>query len=210
LDYDTNQEAIKYGLDYMHTPETYFINFMRLGYFDKYTILKDNKSILPPVNSSIQVLSTETIDLDDSNYSWITSQFWDYTRNAKSVTRIYYSVTTTDIDRNNGFVEVTTTYYYSAYVVNSFTKSRVLLSIKNEDGLDIYSWTCETYNKYVIQGAKYEEETETSTEEETSIENASIDEDIENNEVKIEDVEETSKTEESSSNAIVIEEVITN
>lgn len=221
LDYDTNQDAIKYGLDYMHTPETYFINFMRLNYLDKYLIIKDSKSYLPEEYDEISILLTETVDEDDEEYAWLKSQFWDYIRNAKSVTRITYTETIVEVDAN--YDVVTNVYQYKAYIANSYAKTRTLLTIsRGEDGLGDYGWTCEDYNKIVIQkdentlsklpnGAYlYEDETETSTEEETSSENASIDEDVENNEVEIEDVEETSKTEESSSNAIVIEEVITN
>lgn len=135
LDYGNDMDAINYGLNYMNSTETYFINFMRLTDKRKIYLINDTNSLIPMKETSIKIDNICEINLDE--YSWIKNQYYDLIRNSKSVTEIKYKEY--NLDKQN---------YYSciAYIVNNFDRTKQILTIKWDDDSDCYLHTAKEYN----------------------------------------------------------------
>lgn len=166
LDYKYDLDLLEYGLDYMNTTETYFINFIRLSTKSKMKLVKDNNSLIPDRETLISIDEINDIDLEE--YTWITSQFYDYIRNAKSVSEIKYK----ELNEDDGK-------YYSclAYIANNFDRTKIVLTIKWNDDSDCYLYTSKEYEKLY----KNTLSTDNQTEPDINSNDNQTEKDIENN-----------------------------
>lgn len=204
LDYGTNTDAINYGLDHMNSIETYFINFMKITDKQKMVLLHDNQSLVPIKGTLIDIINVEDVDLEDTSNSWISSKFYDYTRNAKSVTKISYKEYNRDDQQ-----------YYKciAYIANYFDRTKQVLTIQWDDSAKCYLHTLKEY--YDVYNVDYEwKDTgtdgywNTTNSEKNEISNNEVDSsnDVETNK----NVDDSNANKEKNNTTIIEEEIIDN
>lgn len=131
IEYGDDSDAINYGLSFMKLPETYFSNFMKLSTKQKLSLVEDTSSIVPYVNTNINIIKTEDVDLTENN--WLLTRYSNIVTEDSSVMKItYYETNENDT--------------YEAYIATNNNKFNILSVQYTGDGTCRYK-TIEELNK---------------------------------------------------------------
>lgn len=111
IEYGDNTDAINYGLSYLKLPETYFSNFMKLTTKQKLSLVEDTSSIVPYVNTNINIISVDDVDLNANN--WLVTRYSNVITEDTIVEKITYYETNEDDT-------------YETYIANTNGKINIL------------------------------------------------------------------------------------
>ena len=111
IEYGDNTDAINYGLSYLKLPETYFSSFMKLTTKQKLSLVEDTSSIVPYVNTNINIISVDDVDLNANN--WLVTRYSNVITEDTIVEKITYYETNEDDT-------------YETYIANTNGKINIL------------------------------------------------------------------------------------
>ena len=131
IEYGDDSDAINYGLSFTKLPETYFSNFMKLSTKQKLSLVEDTSSIIPYVNTNINIIKTENVDLIENN--WLLTRYSNIVTEDSSIMKItYYETNENDT--------------YEAYIATNNNKFNILSVQYTGNGTCRYK-TIEELNK---------------------------------------------------------------
>ena len=190
--YQDNYEAINFGLDYIKSADTFLISYFNISDNNKLARLIASDSVFPEFKPSrkITIKTTETIDLNSEDYSWLKILLNDlnYTK--------FEKVTYNDsfFDGKNG--NITVDYDCNAYIATNYYNQKIIIFIECiEEDLEVNPY--QTKHEYLINISIVDTENSDTTETEITEEDSS--EDIETENETSENIEESTETEEGAS-----------